>query len=431
MFTGSDLSHAQRELIGNTIEIIHNTEADFIKKLERRAPTEMTNFRGRREPLEVRPNPSLSAYNPAGGILATPGAPGFDHLLIPYVSLNIGLETSYEAIMNAAGGHGAVSDPLEQISESTGRTFVKWLNIFASNSNGTMKIGIVSVRTSNSVLTLDGATDSIGATQILEGQRVKVFDPTGTTQRVGVVGAGTILVASRTNTTITRDASGIDWPSTVVADDIIVPEGSTPSVGFKGIPYIINNVGDYFGIARSTTDRIQSIITPAGGVGLTAAMLYNTNARRKQRTGQLSLAGTGVNELAMGMTQEAAYNGLIPAASFQHIGEARPAGDIGLSSQAYTWFGTPLNAYQDWLGNRIDFLNFEYLKIAALKEAGSMIGMPANDDLQSFDGATSNWRAAKAKFLDVSRDYFSTSPHRFAAVTGLGMAGLPMQKSTS
>lgn len=431
MFTGTDLSHAQKELIGNTIEVIHNTEADFIKKLERKASTEPTNFRGRREPLEVRPNPSLSAYNPAGGILATPGAPGFDHLLIPYVNLNIGLETSYEAIMNAAAGHGAVGDPLVQIAQSTGRTFVKWMNIFASNSNGTMRIGTVSARTSNSVLTLDGPTDSIGATQILEGQRVKVFDPTGTTQRVGVVGAGTILVATRTNTTITRDATGIDWPSTVIAGDIVVPEGSTPSVGFHGLPAIINSVGDYFGIPRSTVQVVQSTMYDAGGVGLTAAMLYNTNARRKQRVGTHGMSGIGVDELAVGMTQEAAYNALIPAASFQHIGAARPAGDIGLSSQNYTWFGCPFNVYQDFLGNVIYFLNFEYLKIASLKEAGSMIGMPANDDLQSFDGATSNWRAAKAKFLDVSRDYYSTSPHRFAGISGLGMSGYPMQKSSN
>lgn len=431
MLTGTDLAHAQRELIGNTIEIIHNSEADFIKKLERRADTTMTNFRGRREPLEVRPNPSLSFGNPAGGILATPGAPGFDHLLIPYVWLNIGLETSYEAIMNAQAGHGMVADPIEQVAESTGRTLVKWLNIFASNGNGTTKIGIISARTSDSVLTLNDATDSIGATQILVGQRVKVFDPTGTTQRVGVVGAGTILIGSKTNTTITRDASGIDWPSTATAGDIIVPEGSTPSVGMKGIPYIVNNVGDYFGISRSAVDVVQSVITPGGAAALSAAMLYNTKARLDQRIGALSMKGNGYTEIAMGMTQKAAYFGLIPAASFQHIGQARPAGDIGLSSTEFTWFGTPLNAYADWLGNRVDFLNFDYLKIAVLKEAGNMIGMPANDDLQSFDGATSNYRAAKAKFLDVARDYYTNAPHRFAAITGLSMSGLPMQKSTS
>lgn len=431
MFTGTDLAHAQQELIGDTIEVIHNSEADFIKKLERRARTEMTNFRGRREPLEVRANPSLSFGNPAGGNLATPGAPGFDHLLIPYVWLNIGLETSYEAILNAQGGHGAVADPIEQIAESTGRTLVKWLNIFASNGNGTTKIGIISARTSDSVLTLDGATDSIGATQILVGQRVKVFDPTGTTQRVGVVGAGTILIGSRTNTTITRDAAGIDWPSTATVGDIVVPEGSTPSVGMKGIPYIINNVGDYFGIPRSTVDVVQSVITPAAGAGLSAAMLYNTHARLEQRVGNLGMKGMGYTELAMGMTQKAAYFGLVPAASFQHIGQAMPQGDIGLSSMDFTWFGTPLNAYADWIGNRIDYVNFSYLKIAVLKEAGNMIGMPANDDLQSFDGATSNWRAAKAKFLDVARDYYTTSPHRFAAIVGLGMSGLPLQKSTS
>lgn len=427
MFNATDLSHAQRELVGGIIEVIHQNEADFLKKLERQAPKEPTNFRGRREPLEVAPNPSASFGDPDGGILATPGAPKFNHLLIPYVWFNLGLETSYNAILNE--GKGTVDQPLEQIATSTGKTLVKWLNIFASNGNGTTRIGLISARTSDSVLTLADATDSIGATQILVGQRVKVFDPTGTTQRVGVVGAGTILVGSKTKTTITRDAAGIDWPSTAAPGDIIVPEGATPSVGFKGIPYINNDVGDYFGIPRSTVDVVQSVITPAAGGGLSAALLMSTHAKHRQRVGNVGLKGTGITELAMGMTQHTAYFNLVPAAIFQHIGTQRPAGDIGLSSHQFSWFGTPLEMYLDWRGDRVDFLNFDYIKIATMKEAGSMKGMPINDELQSFDGATSNYRAAKAKFMDVARDYYSNAPHRLAAITGLGMAGLPLQRS--
>ena len=97
MFNATELAHAQREYVGNVIEILHTSEADLIKKIERQASREPTNFRGRREPLEVAPNPSLSFGNPDGGILATPGAPAFNHLLIPYVWLNTGLETSYNA----------------------------------------------------------------------------------------------------------------------------------------------------------------------------------------------------------------------------------------------------------------------------------------------------------------------------------------------
>lgn len=427
MFLPAQLAHAQRELVGNVIEILHQNEADFLKKLERKTDTVGTNFRGRREPLEVAPNPSIAFGNPAGGDLATPGAPDFNHLTIPYVWLNTGLETSYEVIMNA--GKGTVGTPLEQIGESTARQLVKWLNIFASNGNGTTAIGIVSARTSDSVLTLDDPTDSIGATQILVGQRVKVFDPTGTTQRVGVVGANTILIGAKTNTTITRDAAGIDWPSTVVAGDVVVPEGSTPSVGMKGIPYINNNVGDYFGLARSTVDVIRSVIHPAGGAALNATMLFHTWAKLRQRIGALSTAGVGVTELAMGMTQHAAYYALVPAQTFMHVGQTRASGDIGLSSQEFTWFGTPLEQYLDWRGNRIDFLNYMYLKIASLKEAGKLLNMPISDEVQSFNGTTSNYRAAKAKFWDVARDYFSCAPHRLAAITGLSMANLPMQKN--
>lgn len=432
MFETTQLEHAQQEFIGDVIEVLHQREADFLKKLQRKASTEPTNFRGRREPLEVAPNGSLSFGNPNGGVLATPGAPDFNHLLIPYVWLNTGLETSYDTIMNA--GKNTVGDPLEQLTTSTGKTLVKWLNIFASNSNGTTRIGLVSARTSNSVLTLNDADDSIGATQIIaqpnmKGQRVTVWDPTGTTQRAGVVGAGAITVGAKTKTTITRDAGGIDWPSTVVAGDIVVPEGSTPSVGFKGIPYIVNDAGDYFGLSRTAIDVIRSVINAQGGAPLSAANLFSTWNRLRQRVGAVGLNGTGITEIACGMTQHEAYYKLVPTATFQHIGATLPKGDIGLSSHEFTWFGIPINQYLDWRGDRMDFLNFDYLKIANLKELGSMMGMPINEELQSFDGATNNYRAAKARFWDCGRDYFSPAAHRMACLSELDMTGLSQQKS--
>ena len=427
MIDATAMSEAQREMIASTIELVYQKQPDFVNRLERVASTEPTNFRGRRVPLEVAPNPSLAFGDPDNGILATPNAPRFNHLLIPYIWSNMGLLTSYNAVLNE--GRETVGNMLEQSAESTAATLVKWLNIFASNGDGTTRIALVSARTSNTVLTCADSTDSIGATQVLVGQKVTVWDPTGTTQRTGTVGAGAIKVASTTKTTVTADASASsNWPSDVIAGDIIVPEGTTPSVGMKGIPYLINNTGTYFGLSRTSVPAIQSTIVAAATAALSASLLQATWERTKQRTGQYGLRGEGALELACGITQHEAYSTLFTITPF-HSGGVRPNVDIGGDSQEFTWFGLPINEYLDWRGDRMDFINFKYLKCANLKDPGSMKGMPINDELQTFDGTTSNYRAGKVKFLDVARDYYTASPHRFGALTGLGMSGRSMQRS--
>lgn len=430
MFDATAYSEAQREYIDETIEISYQQVTDFLKRLESTASKDPTNFKGRRQPLEVSANASLAFGNPDGGDLAKPGSPKFNHLQIPYVHMNVGLETSYNAVLNE--GRESVGNSFEQIAESTARTLMKRLNIYASNGDGTTKLGIVSARTSNAVLTLDGATDTIGATQLIEEQRVKVWDPTGTTQRVGVVGSGTIRIASLTQTTITRGtgASGdIDWPSDVVAGDIVCPEGDTPSVGMVGVPVINNNVGAFFGLDRSVVRAVQSTVVPAAGGPLSAAFLQACRSRTKQRSGQFGTRENGITELAMGITQHDAYATLLTPISFQHISEGQPKGDIGFSSQEFSWFGTPINEYADWLGTRVDFLNMKYLKIATCKEVGPLKGMPINEELQSFNGTTGLYKMAKARYWDVARQNYSPSPFRLGCITGLSVSGLSMQKS--
>src|SRR5712671_2486458 len=129
MYDAAALSEAQREYIAGHIELLHQQQADFLKRLEREAAKDPTNYRGRRVPLETDPNPSFSLGNPDGGDFATPDAPRFNHLLIPYVWSNLGLERSYNALMNA--GKETVGDAFYSVAESTSKTMIKWLNIFA------------------------------------------------------------------------------------------------------------------------------------------------------------------------------------------------------------------------------------------------------------------------------------------------------------
>lgn len=429
--SASDLSHAQREYIGGVIETLHNDEADYINRLEKKADKTATNYRGRREPLETYGNASIAFGNPAGGDLATPGAPVNDHLLIPYIWMNLGLEIEYEAALN--NSKGLVTDALKKAVEGSGRQMVKWLDIYASNGDGTTKIAVASASydgtnsTTKKTFVANGTTDSIGATQVMKNQYVKIFDPTGTTQRVGTVGSGAIKVATPGKTSF---VTVTDLPSDYVSGDIVVPEG-TQTTGYKGVPFIVSASGSYFGISRSSVDTTQSTIVSAGGSGVSAALLHKTYLMIKQRTGRKGLKGEGALELCTNITQEAGYYNLTTNTNvlrFNHNGDNRPQVDVGGQSEEFTWFGARINSFMHFPGNAIYFLNFAYMKIASLKDGGEMLA-PFNDFLPAINGTTSTYRAAKQQWWDVARDNFSPAPHRHGALTSLDMSGLPMQKS--
>lgn len=435
MYSASNLSHAQREYVGNVIETLHQNEPDFISRLEKKSDKKATNYRGRREPIETVGNPSLAFGNPAGGDLATPGSPTNNHFLIPYVWMNLGLDIDYETLLNKAAG--VVSDPLRQAVESTGRQMVKWLNIYASNGDGTTKLAVASAAydgtnsTTKKRFDADGATDTIGATQVLPGMKGFIYDPTGTTQRVGTVGASALTVSTATPPTKTRIVFTTDAPSDFIVGDIFVPEGATPSAGFHGVPSLITNSGTIYGVSRSSVPSTQSTIVNAGG-GQSAALLFQTYSLIRQRTGKSPLKGQGAVELCMGITQYAGYYGLTTATGmiqFNHSGGSRPAIDIGgADADEFTWFGARINCMLDWQGTRIDFLNFASLYIASLKEGGEMLP-PFDRPLPAINGSTNVYKAAQQQWWDVAREYYSPALHKHGALIGLDVTGLPMQKS--
>jgi hypothetical protein len=432
-FDSLKLSNAQREYI-ETVTTLHQQQADFLPKMEKMGEKAPTNYRGRRIPLEIAANPSLAFGNIDGGDLATPGSPDYSKIQVGYTWMNTGLEQTYGALLN--DGKETVSNLTRQTVESTSRTLVKWLNIFASNGDGTTKIAKTSASydatnaTTKKTFICNGSTDSIGATQVLVGQKVFIYDPTGTTQRVGTVGAGALTVASRTKL---NAVTSTDLPSDYVSGDIMVPEGTVFAAGFMGVPAIIAATGDYFGLARSTVDTLQSTILSAGGAGLSTALLMRIYNSIVQRTGISGLKGEGALELGLNITQHTAYYNLMTATGntiqWQHTGDSRPQVDVGGASEEFTWFGAKINRFLDFIGNAIFFINFSYYKIATLKEAGEMLDMPANDWLQAFNGTTSNYRAARQQWWDVARQYYSPAPHRMGALTSLDMTNLPMQKA--
>lgn len=433
-YTASNMSHAQREYVEETIELLVEQEADFYSRLEAKAEEKPTNYRGRRVPLETVTNPSLGFGNPASGDTPTPGSPTNNHYTIPYVFMSLGLAIDYESILNTS--RGTISQPLERAVESTGKQMAKWLNIYSCQSSGTTALATASAAydstnsTTQKTFVCNGSTDTVGATNIVPGQKLFVFDPTCTTQRTGTVGSGVLTVsASQTSKTSVLFTSNL--PSDYLSGDVLVPEGSTPSAGFHGIPSLCATSGTLFGINRANVPTTQSVVVNAGG-GLSAALLYQTYTQLRQRNGgEKGMAMAGV-ELCMGETQDAAYYGLTIATGmlqFNHTGAQRPNIDIGGNSpDQFTWFGLRMNNYLNWLGNRIDFVPFKSLKIARLKKAGEM-NAPFDKPLPAINGTTSAYKMETWQFWDVAEEFYSAALHRFGALTGLTVSGLPQQKS--
>lgn len=433
MLTGSgNITHAQREYIEGVIETLYQAEADFVSRWERKGEQNPTNFRGRRVPLETVANGSLSFGNPSGGDLGTPGSPSNDHYLVPYVWMNVGLDIDYESLLNQAAG--MVTNPIRKAVESTAKQMVKWLNIYASQGDGTTKLATASAAydgtnsTTQKTFVANGATDTIGATNIVPGMKLRVFDPTGTTQRTGTVGSGSLTVSSTTKTTVVFTTA---LPSDYLSGDVLVPEGSTPSAGFHGVPALIANSGTIYGVSRTATPSTQSTIVSAGG-GLSAALLFQTYSQIRQRVGKSAAQGEGAIEMCTNITQYAAYYGLTTNTAqllFPRDGMKRPGIDIGGDNpDEFTWFGVRIGCYLDWLGSRIDFLNFSSLKIAALKEGGEMLP-PFDKPLPGINGTTNTYTAKQVQWWDVAREYYTPSAYKHGALTGLSVSGLPMQKS--
>jgi hypothetical protein len=78
-YSSSNLSEAQKEYVEETIEFLVEQEADFYGRIEAKAEEKITNYRGRRVPIETVANPSLMFGSPAGGDLATVGSPTNSH----------------------------------------------------------------------------------------------------------------------------------------------------------------------------------------------------------------------------------------------------------------------------------------------------------------------------------------------------------------
>lgn len=423
------VSQAQRVLFEGIYTAFQN-EADFLSEVEQLEEVD-TNFKGRQITLEMSPNPSLAFGNLEGGNLATTGGPDLDDLLVTYVWMNSGIEQTYGAMLN--DNKETVVPVLPYTVKSSAKQFSQWMNYYFSNGNGTTRLATSSAAYdagAPTVFTADGATDTIGATWVVPGQKGWIYDPTGVTKRTA--GNSNILTVNTVNGTFFTVTVTI--PTSMVAGDIFVPEnGAGITTGPKGVPYIVGATGDYFNFDRDTTQQLRSTVVTTNG-GINALDLYKTYTQTKQRSGEMGRkTSTKGLTMAYGMTQEAGYYALTVATPQNHVfftNTERPQVDAGGQNLQFTWFGCPIKNFYQFNGDAVWFLYMDLFKIALLKKVGQLLNMPAGDWMQALDGTDSTYRAARQRWMDWAGDMYSRQPYKMGVNNGLSIGDLPTQKGS-
>lgn len=411
------VSKAQRVYIEGIFDAYAKTQS-FLKYIQAESEDVPTNYLGRQVTIETVPNPSLAFGNLDGGDLATPSNPTLDNLLVTYQWMNSGFEETYGAILN--NNKETVDDPFQKAVKSSAKQFAQWMEYYVSAGDGTTQLAIASAAYNAgtpTIFTANGATDSFGATRVVVGQRGFIYDPTGTTQRTGTVGAGVLTIASRTKTEITFTTNA---PSDFIIGDIFVPEGGN-TVGIKGVPYLVNNTGNYFNKSRTAVPQLQSQIIVAGGA-LSAALLLRLEALTSFVSEDDIEDGNAT--MCCALAQWYAYMGLITPLSFQHIESGRPMADIGAKTLAITWFGRPIKSYKWLRSDSLYRLKMEGFKMATLKKVGQLDPrLPAGGGewMQKLSTTAGNYAAARQRWMDFAGDLYHRQPFLLGALTSLAM----------
>lgn len=433
-FSVSEQNNAARVYLEETVKNYQN-EADIWSMASDWTDTPINNL-GTQVPLELSPNPSLSVVDLNGGATPTIGARNLDKMTINYGQLMQGRGFTYEALLN--NNKETAEDEVMASIESDVKQFMAYLNAYVSRGNGTAALAEISANYNGgtpTVATTNDTYDSIGNSQLVAGGWYKIYNAAGDTPRSAGVGAGPFQLSTKSATDCTF-ASNL--PTDFVDGDIIVPEIGTTNAatGFiAGLPYIIDNVGTYFGKARATFTGLQAYENALTGA-LTASSLMSTYEGITQRGGyfkekledslwillNVSMHQTYYN---LALSSGAAIGGL---RTIQDTGN-NPGLDLGYKNFEFTWFNAPMKKCNMLRGDEIYFCNPKYFKKAVLKDVGGLakgIQPEGGVMLVNSDGVPI---LTKANYHDFVGQFFSPTPHKLGKISAIQYSGVITQKA--
>jgi len=403
-----------KELLRGSVEMLKNdSKKDYLTKYIRgKATVETANKRGFVVILDFKDNPSFMYGDPNGGSLASTNRQSYDRITCNYQYIQVGSEITNETLANSKDGKPVGAEAKAVAIEKAAQRMVEMEEFYFCQGNGDQTVARITAGSSGATLTVAGTGDGFGAYFLKENQVIRVYDSTLATLK----GIRTIT-AKTSNGAIT-----INSVLTVVSGDLILPEGdaTTPTTaGIKGLPYIVGTAsGAYFDKSKTTISALKPIVD-AGAAALSRTKLENLNTRHRIRNGRRMDTGCVTSP-----TQMSKYFDLfLTNATAHYVGEKRPAGDLGLDSWDYTWFGKPIRDFRCIPSAAWYQLTLGSLCRVSLGEMGSML-TPAGNYVQKV--SASGYLNAQQKCDDAYVEYFSPNPALNAALTALTFTSLPL-----
>lgn len=402
-----------RELLDGTVVMLkNNSPQDYLTKhVKGKSQVETANKRGFITILDYEENASFGYVNPNGGSLVTTDKPTYDRITCNYQYIQVGSEMTNETMANSANGSIVGASAQAAKIQKAAQRMVDMEEYYFCQGDGTQVLGRITGVNTGAVIPLAGTADGFGAYFLKKRQVIRIYDSTLT-----------VLKGIRTITDKTSNAAiTVDSVLAVVAGDLVLPQGdaTTPTTtGIKGVPYIAGtDSGAYFDKSKTTNPNLAPIVDSTAGA-LSRTKLENIDQRHRIRNGR-RMDTVDVTSPAQ-MSQY--FTLMLTNATAHYVGQQRPAGDLGLDSWDYTWYGKRIREFRCMPTGSWFKLSLSDLCRVSLGDVGKML-TPAGNPVQKIEsGAYVN---AQQNWDDAYVEYFSANPAQHAALTNLTITSLP------
>jgi len=403
-----------RELLRGTVEMLknHPEGRDYMVKYVRgKAQVETANKRGFIVVLDYEENASFGFMDPNGGSLATTHKPAYDRITCNYQYVQVGSEITNETLANSKDGRPVGAEAKAAAIQKAALRMLEMEEFYFCQGGGNQTLATITAGSAGTELTIAGTADGFGAYFLKKGQVIRIYDSTLTNLK------GTRTITAKTSNTAVTINSAI----TVVNGDLILPEGdaTTPTTtGIKGLPYIMLASGAYFDKNKTNTPALKPIVDTVSAA-LSRTKLENMDTRHRIRNGRR----LDVAHVTSPTQMSQYYTLFLTNATAHYVGDKRPAGDLGLDSWEYTWFGKPIRDFRCLPASAWYALSLSSLCRVSLGDVGKML-TPAGDYVQKV--GTDGYLNAQTRWDDEYVEYFSPNPALNAGLTALTFSSLPL-----
>lgn len=302
----------------------------------------------------------------------------------------------------------------------------KIINGHMQASDGTGAIAVISANYNGgtpTVMTCGASRGTFGVQKLLKRKKIQIYDSTATTLRQAGVGPGPFEVSSTNRSSRTATYTS-NLPTDFVDTDIVVPDGSVNNV-MKGLPFIINDSGDYFGQSRTANPTLKATIEDAGGASATISLMDKVFNVMVYKIGtEMDEAETDDLELWWSPAQLQNYRN--QGFSLREIkgGPNAERLEQGFSRQGATVSGYKTNVDVDHVHSTVSYVRHSKLKMAELMPPKVL---PLNGQLLvPATAASGQGYAAKFFFhLGYFGEFYSPEPYCLGALENCDVTNLP------